>query len=331
MIVFSLPICAWVLWAVAQGYRGDSSEVALKWRSYLDSIQRVEQFNLDSIENSFVENGPYNPNTMNLDQWEASGLDGYSAQRLTRYLNAGGRIKSQRDFSRLNIGDSVWRTRVDKLFSWPEETVERSVARIRRLDKSIEVGAPDSVLLWDSGLKPQLIQRWKRFVASGAMLTNASDLAVIYGMDLNWLDENKDSLIWMTEEVYDPLDINSISKGQLADQLACPTWIAEKWLKYRDRLGGFREEHQFWEIGLDTSWVELGMDRLYIGTSFMYIDLNRTPIEELAKHPYIGWELARSIEYYRNRVRPIERLDDLRGLEGWEEGRSMKIKYYLEE
>lgn len=313
----------------------EKTQVQAVWQAYLDSLNAIDLMKRDSAKRFILSHGPHNPNQLDEREWEALGLDPNSAVRIIHYIEAGGRIRGEDDLERLNLGDSVWRSEVAQSLIWPvseEDEWSRTIRpELEVLASAMEVLRPDSNLLANSGLSPYLIQRWSRFVKRGGALDSLSDLSKIYGMNMEWLALNKGRLIFPEPRKLDILSLNTIESVQLQEELDCPDWVAAKITDYRDRLGGYVERSQLWEVGLDSAWIQRVWSRIHIDGVVKTLNLNTNEVQELASHPYIGWELAKSIDFYRTRVRPIEGLSDLEGMEGYDADKVEKLKYYLVE
>lgn len=332
LLLFSTTLLVAFAFSIGQEFLLSSSSDQRYWIAYLDSLREREQIEMDSIREQVLKSGPYNPNDLTVEQWIGLGLDPGSASRITHYIMAGGRIEKEGDLSRLALGDSSWRSGVVGHLVWERRAleVESSDAPIaRRILGAMEVNKPDSLALQSSGLSPYVIHRWKRYLLAGGRIDSLSDLESIYGMDKRWLALNRDQLVYPEPVARQIIAINTISKDDLAAQCECPLWMAERITQYRDKLGGFVNDAQLYELGLDSSSVARLKEWITVEGEVHKVSLNNGSLEELARHPYIGWELARSIEFFRSRVRPIESIEDLVGMEGYDPDKLDLLKYYL--
>lgn len=333
MLLFSTTLLSILALSLGREFIFNSKSDQRYWISYLDSLKEYEQFVIDSTREEVLGNGPYNPNELNIEEWISLGLDYGSASRITKYVEAGGSIQDEQDLSRLNLGDSTWRNEVGSHLIW-QEGERKGTLEVKfeasRMQQKMEVQTPDSIALYHSGLSPFVINRWKRYLSAGGRIDSLSDLESIYGMDESWLALNRDQLVYPEPVVRQMISINLIEMKDFAIQCDCPLWMAERFMSYRDRLGGFVSKDQLYEVGLDSSTVDRMIIWIDVAGEVQQVNLNSWSVEELASHPYIGWELAKSIEFFRSRVRPIESVDDLKGMEGYEEGRLNLLKYYLQ-
>lgn len=332
MLLFSTTLLVAFAFSIGKEFLISSSSDQRYWIAYFDSLKEYEQIEMDSIRGLVLKSGPYNPNDLTVEQWVGLGLDPGSASRIVHYIEAGGRIEKEGDLSRLNLGDSTWRSGVASHLVWKQRSLEvesSGATQARRMLEAMEVHKPDSLALHSSGLSPYIIHRWKRYLLAGGRIDGLSDLESIYGMDKRWLALNRDQLVFPEPVVRQMISINSIEMNDFAIQCDCPLWMAERFMSYRDRLGGFVSKDQLYEVGLDSSMVDRLIMWIDVEGEVQQVNLNSWSVEELASHPYIGWELAKSIEFFRSRVRPIESVDDLKGMEGYDENKLNLLKYYL--
>ncbi|KAB2809734.1 ComEA family DNA-binding protein [Phaeocystidibacter luteus] len=325
-----------------------------KWgrENYYDRAVEVERYSIlldslvhmhDSIKayrrDSFFGAGPYKLTELSTSEWEASGLTALESKRLWNYLKAGGRVYNEESFSRINIGDTAWRERVmDALVIEDVRASRKREGRGRLvqgwqselLRKRIDVHQPDSIELVKSGVPGYMVSRWRRYVRSGFRFDSVKEVNSIWGMDSSWLAINLDSL-WIDVEGKAILTISMNAVGEEGlSQILAHAWQRDKWLSYRSRLGGFVDTAQFWEVGLDSSTVREMMMHVWDKGEVEKVDLNTSSVEVLSRHPYIGWKRAGTVEYYRTRVRPIEDVEVLIGLEGWTKEDVERLREYLE-
>lgn len=336
LLAFGVPIfILGILAALKKPERfADSTIVKARLDSIIDFRDKQRIGFLDSI----TQGPSFYSDTCSMQSWLNMGLDSSSALRLQRYVSAGGRVRGAHDLHRLNVGDSLWRERVEprilKRNSPPafdnywEENRRRDVELF-----SLNPNQVDSMMLSRTGLPPYVQERWVKYVDHGGKFEHADDLLSIYGMDTSWVERWKESLVFEEEieelNVSPAYSLNSIDSIALCERYLFSPWDASKLMTYRKRLGGFVDANQLFESSVDSVKLKLLIELEVGSISVEKRDLNFESKSELASHPYISWQLANAIVYYREKVRPIESAEQLLGLEGLSEEEIERIAWYF--
>lgn len=90
--------------------------------------------------------------------------------------------------------------------------------------------------------------------------------------------------------------------------------LSTRIFKYRERLGGFYDYSQLFEVyGMDSSRVEKVMPYFKIDENeIRKININKAEISEMLKHPYIDMYIAKSIVVFREENGRFTRLEQLK-------------------
>jgi DNA uptake protein ComE-like DNA-binding protein len=98
------------------------------------------------------------------------------------------------------------------------------------------------------------------------------------------------------------LDINRCTAGELVTLPGIGPVLAERIIKYRSLLGGFVDKWQLAEVyGLDSSVAMLAAERIIMTFEDVRpLVLDSATYNDLARHPYLGYETARKITTYRS-------------------------------
>lgn len=94
------------------------------------------------------------------------------------------------------------------------------------------------------------------------------------------------------------IDINRCTPQQLSTQGALPLWLAERIVKYRDKLGGFADTGQIAEVYGIYRWQATKLARQSSRGTFHYkkIGVDTASFKTLVRHPYIGFEGAKLLK-----------------------------------
>ncbi len=97
------------------------------------------------------------------------------------------------------------------------------------------------------------------------------------------------------------IELNSADTFELQRLRGIGSSFAKRIVKYRERLGGYREKSQLLEIfGMDTERYNEIKDHLTVNPDSIHkINLNSVTFKELLTHPYFPFEVTKNIMIYR--------------------------------
>jgi competence protein ComEA len=161
-----------------------------------------------------------------------------------------------------------------------------------------------------------------KYRLKGGRFQTPEDLIKIYGMDsgifkklLPWIHitpETKSNGTPHREIVF--VEINGADSATFEELPGIGPVLAARIIRYRNLLGGFYCIDQIREVyGLHDSLFNRLAGRLKADTSrIRKISINRAPVEELRRHPYIGRFAADGIIRYRHQVQVIHQVNELK-------------------
>lgn len=340
-ILFTLPLVVWLSLEWWMGLNvGASVQQIETWESRLDSIRVLQKIREDEYLSSLQQSGGFVSDTADQLLWMRLGLSTTDAGRAESYVRAGGRISDTDDLERLELGDSADRHRIGTVLKalppiWKNRTPKNRYTRsmIEITPFRIDINRVDSAELSATGLPVYLQRRWLRYLESGGRFTTAEDLLRLYGMDTLWVNKWKAHLYAeeeATDKVVVSVSLNLIDSASLCDAFFLAPWDARKVIRYRERLGGyFFSSEQLWELQIDSQSVRRLITLEPGSVPEGRVDLNTCDHNRLVSHPYIGWERAEAIEYYRSRVRPIRSVEDLVGIQSLDSAWYNRVKHYF--
>lgn len=191
----------------------------------------------------------------------------------------------------------------------------------------------DSLTLLRVGLKPWQAKGILHYRAKGGSYRKPEDLRKLYGMTDSiyallepWIqipeqpaDTAKPEFVRVGHEKRDTiLELNSVDSLDLQYIRGIGPVVAKAIVYRREALGGFYNTRQLAEIpgvlkGIE--YVNWTLDSLYehftVDTTLIRVlNVNRTPVYRLTKHPYINYDQAKQLEDLRHR-RTIRSEQDL--------------------
>jgi len=110
------------------------------------------------------------------------------------------------------------------------------------------------------------------------------------------------------------VEINSADTNDLQEVKGIGPAFAHRIANYRDKLGGFVKKEQLLEVfGMDSARYAQIMAAFTIDPSAIQkININTASIQDLKKHPYFDYYLAKSIVMYRNKNGNYQSVSDIK-------------------
>lgn len=230
----------------------------------------------------------------------------------------------------------------------------------RRTQKLVPVpfdpNSADSALFVEMGLPTWMARNIVRYREKGGRFRKPEDFRKIYGLtdaqysrlfpyikiaadssakvtpvpDLFLPRTPADSLLQAQSVKYPPgtvVDLNRADTTELKKIPGIGSVIARMIVSYRTRLGGFYDVAQLREIRLDDSkldaWFRVDT------TAIVRIDVNRTGLHRLRRHPYIGFYRARALVEYREEHGDIHSLKPFQFYEEFSPTDFQRLSHYL--
>ena len=213
----------------------------------------------------------------------------------------------------------------------------------------------DSTELLRLGLQPWQVVNIYKYRAAGGVYRKPRDFARLYGLTLKQYRQ-LEPYIRISEEnmtaeryfyKYEPIEerdtikypiklqpeervvLNRADTAQLRKVPGIGSFFARKIVDYRERLGGYYRVQQLLEI---EDFPETAVSFFIIpdGTEFRKMNLNRLSLNELKRHPYIGFYRARAIVDYRRLHGHIESLQQLKLLPDFTPEAIERLEPYVE-
>ena len=197
------------------------------------------------------------------------------------------------------------------------------------------------------GFSPFVAERIDKYRKAGARFKTKNDLMKIYGIDQELVTELWSNIL--LPETFDKpvqdkktnngihafqkqvIEINTADTNQLIALPLIGNKLANRIVKYRDKLGGFYKIEQVLEVyGLKPETYELIKERLRVDIKkIKLIDINTCDKTELEKHPYVGYKCASIVINYRQQHGPYSNAEDLKRVHVLTDESIEKLKNYI--
>ncbi len=267
---------------------------------------------------------PFDPNTVPND-YLYTILPGKIAHNLIRYRECGGRFYSKED--------------VRKIYGMTDELFARLspylvIPSKQWTDWSKKSSKKDSLFCFDPNTLP--VSGWVKLGLSekqagviehyrekGGKFRSVDDLRkmfvispllvdrLIHYAEITPAPASKNIRVIRKEPV--AFELNAVDTSCLQEINGMGGSLARRIIHYRDKLGGFYDKKQLLEVWGVTPEKFLKLENQVSVNRLLVkrIDLNFSSTEELARHPYINWEVAKKIVRFRSHHGKIEKTRDL--------------------
>lgn len=127
------------------------------------------------------------------------------------------------------------------------------------------------------------------------------------------------------------IDVQTADASRLKHLKGIGPVLSKRIVAYRDQLGGFYKINQLLDVyGVDQDWLEENKNSLTIGDrKCKKISINNASFDELKRHPYIDYSLAKSIINYIKYRGAFKNIDDLMKIPDVEESKVIKLEPYI--
>ena len=279
-----------------------------------DSLSKIKK-NDAVLPTEFFE---FNPNEIDDSNWLKLGFAAWQVKTINNYKAKGGEFRIKSDVSRIfGITDTLYQL-LSPYILLPDEkenkfndSAKKNISKITYFNFDPNTISKEQ---WGNlGFKDWQIKTIFNYKEKGGSWKTKADVKKIYG--LAEVDYNKlEPYILLPNEISKPetsvtkkdytkkVNINTANAKELTNLKGINSEkYAEIIIKYRSELGGFVKKEQLkevWNLKIET-YNEF-VNQIELGNTFpQQLNINKATVEELKIHPYIGWNIAKSIIAYR--------------------------------
>jgi competence ComEA-like helix-hairpin-helix protein len=187
----------------------------------------------------------------------------------------------------------------------------------------------DTLLLF--GLPQYVVNNINAYRNNNGRFRRKEDLRKIYGLKSDEYEKLAPCIVISVGNNTDPVDINVADIEQMESLHGIGPVLAERIIKFRNRLGGFYSISQIGETyGLSEETFENIKSKLKISGDVKKVDLNRSESRKLAAHPYISYKQAKTITQYRIQHGDFKSVDQLNLINVLDSAFIHRIRPYLD-
>ncbi len=213
----------------------------------------------------------------------------------------------------------------------------------------------DSITLCQLGIKPYVVKNILKYRKKGGKFRDIEHFSHTYGLSQskfkqlkpyihiqnenldfqkkeNKKNEENSIKINEKEEIFNPIDLNSVNVKQLQDIKGIGKFTANSIIHYREQLGGYTSVYQLKEVkGVHSDNFERIKMFFVVDTSKIEkINVNKASLERLKRHPYIRYfTKAKAIYNYRRYKIKLKNIEELEMLDELTAKDIKRLKPYL--
>lgn len=260
-----------------------------QWLALRDSLDKAK----DQASITAAQEA-FDPNDLDQQGWMAWGLSERQAAAVLRYKDGRGGFRSREDIARVRAIPAAVLERMEPFIVLPERLPQHERKARQREPWPRRPEEPTTH-------PPSAVQR------------------------APWPERAPEPLR--------PVEINTADSTALVRVRGIGPSFARAIIRYRTALGGFRSLEQLPEVYIlsdKPDAVERIRTQLVVDTLMVeQIPINTCTVEELARHPYASWKLAKALLAYRSNHGPFRAVADIKGCHLIDEDTFRKLAPYL--
>lgn len=278
-----------------------------------DSLSKTTKYNFIPPTELFE----FNPNKIEDSNWLKLGFAAWQVKTINNYKAKGGKFRIKSDVSRIfGVTDTLYQLLYPYILLPDEKENKFNDSDKKETHKITYFNFDPNTISkeqWGNlGFKDWQIKTIFNYKEKGGSWKTKADVKKIYGLAETDYDKLEPYILLPDEisKVETPtkkdynkkVNINTADAKELTNLKGINSEkYAEIIVKYRAELGGFVKKEQLkevWNLKIET-YNEF-VNQVELGNTFpQQLNINKATVEELKIHPYIGWNIAKSIIAYR--------------------------------
>ena len=306
------------------------------------SIPAGLQIQYDSLKKIAIEKKkhkiyPFNPNYLSGYRAYFLGINPEALDKIQAYRKQGKYFRNKEEFKKISgISDSLYRIlepyiQFPRFHTFPKYNPNKNrTVYTKDINKA---SAPDLQVI--KGIGPVLSQRIIKYRESMGGFTSKEQLNNVYGLEKEVINRLW-KVFYLSPADIKPLiktDINTANIEDLKKVNGIGEILAGRIIDLRNKTGGFAIKEELRAVyGLkpearENLWKFFEIEHPKIINK--KIDLNESNIKELARHPYIDYQLAKKIVSYRTLHGGFKNIHELKKMENFPQEKYKIIELYL--
>ncbi len=284
----------------------------------------------------------FDPNKISVEEWLLLGVRKRIATIIKNYLSKGGSFRKKEDLKKIYGFPEEMYARLEPYIRIPEKKKSKKLAV-----KVINEKQQDTLFFFDPntiseeewmllGVRKRIATIIKNYLSKGGSFRKKEDLKKIYGFSEEMytylepyirISQKKKEKKWVAPSK--KYDLNTITKEELL-YLKVGKSMIYRFLRYREKLGGFASIGQLREVQNLRTW-DLKQLESYceVQSGVLTISINTDKAKDLYIHPYIDYRDAQAIVRYRKRKGDYTTIETLRTAKILKKEVFEKVKKYL--
>ncbi len=309
-----------------------ASKIPLTLQQQYDSLKVI------ALKKHKLKIYPFNPNYLSDEKAYFLGLSLEQIDKINTYRKTGKYIQSKEAFKKVaGLSDSLYNVlepyiKIKTLKKYPEKTYKNHQLSTTDINKA-SVQDLQSI----NGIGVVLSSRIIKYRNAIGGFTNRNQLNKVYGLEPEVIQR-----VWQKFKIKskaDPVNhyivkpVNTATTQDFKAVYGIGDKLAKRIVKYRKKIGGFTIPEQLNGVyGLKPEVINEFWQRFKIENPAkiaLKINVNDANIKELAKNPYISYQLAKKIVSYRTLNGAFRNFDDLLNITDYPKNIHKPICLYL--
>ncbi|GAB4318531.1 MAG: hypothetical protein Kow00127_10560 [Bacteroidales bacterium] len=290
-------------------------------KAYEDSLRQLATDTLPKPSVDHLKPFEFDPNNLPVEKWRELGLSEEQIRVIKKYEEKGGRFRTPDDLAKIyNLSQEEFQ--VLRPYIKIRQNQYRQPPEHKLTPFPFNPNKASRNELLSLGLAEHQVDNIINYREKGGIFFDSTDFNKLYTISPRearilapWIRINQPEEP-VKAEIPEPqliVEINHADTLELQQLPGIGPSFARRIVKYRDLLGGYYDKKQLLEVyGLDSiryraiePFIEIDSPKI------RQININKATFDELIRHPYIEFYLAKSILEYRQQVGEIEQLDEL--------------------
>ncbi len=315
-------------------YPIQTSNIPSELQQQYDSLKKI------ALQQQKLKIYPFNPNYLSDYKGYVLGLTPEQIDKVINFRKSGKYFRSKQEFKQVaDLSDSLFQILVPYIkipdFKFKNNSFQNKHKSLTTNDINMAT-AKDFQSVY--GVGPILSKRIVKYRNLIGGFKNMAQLNKVYGLEPEVVARIKQKFVIKSipqtqNTIIVKKPINIATEEDFQKVYGIGKKLARRIVNYRQSLGGFSAKEQLNDVyGLSSEAIEELWKNFKIANPAkirLKINLNDANIKELAKNPYISYQLAKKIVTYRTLNGAFHTFDELLKVPDYPVDKHKRIKLYL--